>query len=309
MQYLFGPVPSRRLGRSLGIDLTPFKTCTEDCVFCQLGRTTIKTNQRSEYVPTADVLTELGRWKQEGGTADYVTLSGMGEPTLHTRFGDIIDFVHQTMNLPVALLTNGTLLYIPEVRKMAAKADLVKTTLSAWDEESFAKLHQPAPGTSFALLIEGAKALRQIFSGTLWLEVMLVHGYNDQPSDAAKIAAIAQELKPDAIHLNTPIRPLAEGKVEKLGKDELQKLAALFGPTAEVIADFGPHGDKKKLKADKENVRELLKRHAATAEELQQLFSANTELTMILDELVKDELVRIERQDGKFFYIADPKKP
>ena len=308
MQYLFGPVPSRRLGRSLGIDLTPFKTCTEDCAFCQLGRTTIKTNQRSEYVPTIDVLAELCRWQQKGGTADYVTLSGMGEPTLHTRFGEIIDFVHQTMNLPVALLTNGTLLHIPEVRQMAAKANLVKTTLSAWDEESFSKLHQPVAGVSFANLVEGTKDLRKIFSSTLWLEVMIVRGYNDRPSDVAKIAAIAQELKPDAIHLNTPIRPLAEGKVEKLGQDELQKLAALFGPKAEVIADFGPHGDKAKLKADKENVRELLKRHAATAEEMQQLFTASSELTLILDELVKDGLVRIERQDDKFYYIADPKK-
>lgn len=128
--HLFGPVPSRRFGRSLGIDLTPYKTCSFDCIFCQLGKTTVKTLERREYVPAAEVIEELDDWIKSGGEADYITLSGSGEPTLHSRFGEIIEFARGASSIPVALLTNGSTLGIPEVRAAAAKADVVKISLS-----------------------------------------------------------------------------------------------------------------------------------------------------------------------------------
>jgi len=132
-KYLFGPVPSRRFGRSLGIDLTPFKTCSLDCVFCQLGKTTCKTAQRDEFVPIQDVLAELSDWLKTNGNADVVTLSGSGEPTLHSKFGEVIEFVRKRSNIPMLLLTNGTMLHLPDVREAAAAANMVKASLSAWD--------------------------------------------------------------------------------------------------------------------------------------------------------------------------------
>jgi wyosine [tRNA(Phe)-imidazoG37] synthetase (radical SAM superfamily) len=136
-RYLFGPVPSRRLGLSLGVDLNPVKVCTENCVFCQVGRTTELTAERREWVPTAEVLAEFDRWAAAGGTADYVTLSGSGEPTMHAGFGEVLRRVQATGRYRTALLSNGSLMWRPEVRRDAAAADVVKVTISAWDEASF----------------------------------------------------------------------------------------------------------------------------------------------------------------------------
>jgi wyosine [tRNA(Phe)-imidazoG37] synthetase (radical SAM superfamily) len=152
-RYLFGPVPSRRLGRSLGVDLTPRKTCTFDCVFCQLGRTTHKTMTRKEYVPVHAVLAELGAWIKENGKADYVTLSGSGEPTLHSDFGEVLQFIRSRSSIPAVLLTNGTLLHLPEVQEAASYAHVVKVSLSAWDQASFGWVNRPHPELSFSRVI------------------------------------------------------------------------------------------------------------------------------------------------------------
>lgn len=128
--YLFGPVPSRRLGRSLGVDLCPLKTCSLNCIFCQLGPTSCRTVVRKSYTPAETVCSELKDWFSSYGRADYITLSGSGEPTLHSRFGEILEFVSQNSSIPTALLTNGTMLFLPEVRESAAKANLVKISLS-----------------------------------------------------------------------------------------------------------------------------------------------------------------------------------
>lgn len=158
--YLFGPVPSRRLGRSLGVDLTPRKTCTFDCVFCQLGPTTHKTVQRQAYVPTAAVIAELTQWLHAGGTADYITLAGSGEPTLHADFGAIIQFLRAATTIPVALLTNGSLLGDPAVRAAAAQANVVKASLSAWDQPSFASINRPHAALTCAAVVEGLRQFR-----------------------------------------------------------------------------------------------------------------------------------------------------
>ncbi|MDY7035834.1 MAG: radical SAM protein, partial [Thermodesulfobacteriota bacterium] len=170
-RYLFGPVPSRRFGRSLGVDLNPYKTCSLDCVFCQLGRTTKKTITRREYVPTESVLSELHEWLNEDGRADYITLSGSGEPTLHSRFGDVLQFIRSQSTIPAVLLTNGTMLNLQEVREAAACADVVKTSLSAWDQPSYIWMNRPYPQLRFDHLIEGQKAFRAQFNGQLWVEV------------------------------------------------------------------------------------------------------------------------------------------
>jgi wyosine [tRNA(Phe)-imidazoG37] synthetase (radical SAM superfamily) len=164
--YLFGPVPSRRFGRSLGIDLTPHKTCSLDCVFCQLGRTPQKSLERKAYVDTAEVIDEIDHWLQTDGDADYLTLSGSGEPTLHAKFGRVRAFL-RNQPIPSVLLTNGTLLNLPDVREAAALADVIKVSLSASDQKSFEWVNRPHARLEFGFLIDGLKAYRSQHSKTI----------------------------------------------------------------------------------------------------------------------------------------------
>ena len=234
-KYLFGPVPSRRLGLSLGVDLNPAKVCTENCVFCQVGRTTELTIERKAWVPTDLVLAEFDRWVAAGNPADYVTLSGSGEPTMHSGFGDVLRYVKAAGKFKTALLTNGSLLWLPEVRGDALEADVVKVTLSAWDEASFARVHRPAAGVTFARLMEGELALREEFTGKLWVEVMLLPGYNDAPEQVRAIAEQVNRLRADAVHLNTTTRPALAGvEVPRVPEAWLRTVAAWFSPAAEI---------------------------------------------------------------------------
>lgn len=186
--YLFGPVPSRRFGQSLGVDLTPYKTCSLDCVFCQLGRTVNKTTHREAYVPIDAVLSELDTWLRADGRADYITLSGSGEPTLHAQFGEILASIHHNSSIPAALLTNGTLLHRPQVCESACRAGVVKITLSAWDQASFERVNRPHSRVRFDPLIEGQIAFRAQFKGRLWTEVFLMEGINSQAEQVRKIS-------------------------------------------------------------------------------------------------------------------------
>ena len=240
-RHVFGPVPSRRLGLSLGLDLNPMKVCSEDCVFCQVGRTTTKTLERREWVPTEEVLAEFARWRAEGGKADYATLSGSGEPTLHSRFGDVLDAA-KAAGFKTAVLSNGTMYWDAEVRREAAKADVAKATVSAWDEESFARMHRPAEGMTFARLVEGVKAFRAEFRGKLWVEVMLVEGVNDRPEQVRAVADVVSGLGADAVHLNTVTRPsLTSGGEEVHGVSAawLHRVSGWFRPTGEVPGFHG----------------------------------------------------------------------
>jgi len=184
---LFGPVPSRRFGRSLGVDLTPYKTCSLDCIFCQLGRTTEKTVARKEYVPTDIVLSELKEWLNKDGRADYITLSGSGEPTLHSRFGEVLEFIRANSKIPAVLLSNGTMLNLPEVRDAAACANVVKCSLSAWNQVSYEWVNRPHPQLRFDHLIKGQKDFRAQFKGQLWMEIFLIAGTNSTPANVRKI--------------------------------------------------------------------------------------------------------------------------
>lgn len=237
-RYLFGPVPSRRLGRSLGIDLLGGRRCSFDCVFCEVGRTDVLTRERREYVPTAAVIAELRDWLAGGGEADTITLAGSGEPTLHTGFGDVIDAVHAACRIPVALLTNSTLLGDAAVRAAASRADIVKVSLGVWDDASLAALNRPVADLTFAKLWDGLQAFREMFTGRLWLEVLLVRGINDAPEQVARIAAHAAALRPEKVQLNTVVRPPSFENAAAVDDAQLARLAGLFSPRAEVIA---PH--------------------------------------------------------------------
>lgn len=303
-QYLFGPVPSRRLGRSLGVDLIPFKTCTMDCSYCQLGNTPCPVSERGDYVPVCDVLTELERWKEADGKADHITLAGSGEPTLHTRFGDVLSWIKDHMDCPSVLLTNGSLLYLPEVRAAAATADKVKVTLSAWDEASFQQIHRPAQGVTFERLVAGEQAFRREFRGELSLEVFIIAGVNSDRSSLRKIAALAETINPDRIDLNTAVRPPADSGIKAVSPDELTALAKLFGPAAEVVASFKTP-ESPGLDRSEDTLLGLIQRHPATVAQLAQDHNAPVEqLFRILEKMVAEGRLRTEERDGERYYLG-----
>lgn len=303
-KYLFGPVPSRRFGLSLGVDMVPFKTCTLNCVFCELGRTTRLTDARREYAPLADILGELDHWFSAGGKADFVTVAGSGEPTLHTGFGEVLKFVRRAgKGRKSALLTNGTLLRDPAVRAAAIEADVVKATLSAWDQASFDRLHRPHPRITFAGLIEGLESFAAGRKHELWLEVFFVPGINDTPGQARRVAKLAARLRPDKIQINTAVRPTAEPGVAPVAAGKLADLAALFTPAAEVAASPAKRGAKPAAALDVKAVILMLRRRPCSARDIAGLFGIDeARAEPMLKELEAQGVLTSEkRRHGKFY--------
>jgi wyosine [tRNA(Phe)-imidazoG37] synthetase (radical SAM superfamily) len=297
-EYLFGPVPSRRLGRSLGIDVTPFKTCSFDCVFCQCGCTTRLVTERAEFVPLEEVCAEMEFWLKEDGAADCITFAGSGEPTLYSRLGELIDFIKARTKIPVIVLSNGTLLHRIAVRDELMGADVVKASLSAWDDASFQKINRPAAGLSFEQVLAGEREFRKEFSGGLWMEVFLMEGINAGSDQVRRIAAAAAGIAPDRIHLNTAVRPPAEAGVRPVSKEKLEELCGLFTPRAEVMASFSAEaGSSAGLSAGK--LIDLIRRHPATVEQLARTFGVDeAEVLPLLD----DSRLKIEARDGAVYY-------
>jgi wyosine [tRNA(Phe)-imidazoG37] synthetase (radical SAM superfamily) len=237
-KYLYGPVPSRRLGLSCGIDIVPLKVCTLNCIYCQLGKTTQTTIERKEYIPIGMVLAELKEALAEGLVADYITLAGSGEPTLNSRLGELIDGIKKLTNVPVAILTNGTLLYRKDVRADCSKADVVMPSLDAGDEKTFQKINRPDGVISIEKLISGLCTFRKEFTGQIWLEIFIVEGINTDAEQIADIKKAIELINPDKVHLNTAVRPTAEPDITRLSAEKLREIADRLGPKCEVVADF-----------------------------------------------------------------------
>ncbi len=303
-KYLFGPVPSRRFGRSLGVDLTPYKTCSQDCVFCQLGRTTHKTVRRKEYAPLDSVLEEISEWLSTDGDADYITLSGSGEPTLHARFGQVLEFIRSNSRLPAVLLTNGSLFHLPEVRHEARHADIVKVSLSAWDHASYVWVNRPHPDLRFDQIVDGQKAFRDEFRGKIWMEVFLVAGMNSSSADVVRISRLAEKIRPDRIHLNTAARPPAEEFAAPLGREELVLLTQIFHPAAEVISEFqSKQGEERHGSLEK--IHGMLLRRPCTADEIAHIFGMHiNEVSKYLGKLVREGRVCLRRMNHSLYYTA-----
>lgn len=300
-RHLFGPVRSRRLGLSLGIELVRQKTCSYDCVFCQVGRTPKTTLERGRFVPEEEVLDEFSAWRAAGGKADHLTLAGAGEPTLHLGFGEVLDGLRHRSSIPTVLMSNGSLFFLPEVRNAAAKASIVKVSLSAWDESSWRRMNRPHPDLHFDRVYKGLKTFSENFDGTLWVEVFLVPGINDDPDDAARIARLVNVLKPARVHLNTVVRPPAYADTKAVPEAALRGLASLFRPAAEtpdqtvpqVVAAEGTGG----------GLLETLVRHPSTLEQLVSSFKRErADLQAELDALEKSGRIERMEMDGSFFY-------
>ncbi len=301
LHHVFGPVPSRRLGRSLGVDLVPFKTCSYDCIYCQLGRTTCRTVERKEWVSMDAVLDELKL--KLTSRPDYITLSGSGEPTLHSRLGELIEHIQAMTEVPVAVLTNGSLLWQKQVREELALADLVMPSLDAPDRDRFDFINRPHPEVTFERLLEGLEALRREFTGKYWLEVMLLAGYTALPEAVQRLAQWIRRIQPDKVQLNTAVRPPAEHYAMAVLPERLAEFARQFDPPAEVIAEYRGRGKSAEPQASTRAVLSLLQRRPCTLLDVAQgLHLKPNEAIKLLDALAAEGRVCGSRHGESYFY-------
>jgi wyosine [tRNA(Phe)-imidazoG37] synthetase (radical SAM superfamily) len=304
-RYLYGPVPSRRLGLSLGVDIVPHKVCTLDCVYCQLGRTTEKTIERRDYVPIEAVLAELQDRLKEGLKADFITISGSGEPTLHRRLGELIDGIKKLTRIPVAVITNGTLFYRRDVRADCAKADVVVPSLDAGDEAAFGKINRPHGDISIEKLVAGLCAFRKEFAGRIWLEVFLVEGLNTDIAEINKIKGLIERIGPDKVHLNTAVRPTAEPGIRRVDPKKLEAIASQIGPNCEVAADFPPRHTTGVIDSRAADILSMLKRRPCSLDDIcSGLGIRREEALKHISELRSQGAVRPEEKDGITYFRA-----
>lgn len=306
-KYIFGPVPSRRLGRSLGVDIMPKKICTLDCIYCQIGCTTEKTLERKPYVPIEPVLAELKEKLAAGIETDYITISGSGEPTLNSRLGELIDGIREITDTPIAILTNGTLLCRKDVRADCAKADLVAPSLDAADEITFQKINHPHPNLNVEVLISGIAKFRQEFAGQVWLEVFLIAPHNTEKPQIAKIKEAISLISPDRIQLNTAVRPTTDPTVKGIGINKLQAIANQLGSNCEVISPGQLTTPADTNRPDSEQLSKtilsVLKRRPCTIADLaSSLNVASSQLTKLLAELQAAGLIQTTKKDSSIFF-------
>lgn len=300
-QLVYGPVPSRRLGRSLGVDLIPLKTCTYDCVYCQLGRTTRKTVRRQRWVDPADVVAQVRTRLQS--EPDVIALAGSGEPTLHSGLEEVVAGIKNITTLPVAVITNGSLLGRPAVRRGLAAADIVLPSLDAPSEDLFQRVNRPHKSLHLADLVEGLVSFRAGFMGEIWLEVMLLAGVTGSPTKARRLAELTARIAPDRVQLNTAVRPPAESFVEPVDGATLEELAALFTPRAEVIADLpASAGGAVAVAAD---VLDLLSRRPCTVADIATgLAMHHGEALKAANALVNEGAADLYTHEDRSFYVA-----
>jgi len=311
--HLFGPVKSRRYGRSLGVDLVPSKPCTLHCVFCQLGATGQTTIAPAQSAPVRVITGELRAWLHLNHyAADWIALGGSGEPTLHPGFGEVLAWIRRHTDCKSLLLSNGTLFTRHDVRVAATAADAVKVSLHAWDQTSFEKIARPHASLDFAAIVEGFRLFRAMCKGALDLEVFVVPGVNDSEESMQKIAALAKTFSPDRITLNTAVRPPAENWVTVCPPERLATLAKLFSPRAEIPKALKltnslvveTAAEKRDIRVLKAQIFDLLKRHPARVEDVADTFNMTRGQTLAVLRKLEGERRAQEAANGHWSAVV-----
>ena len=309
MNYVFGPVPSRRLGQSLGVDTIPLKTCNWNCVYCQLGRTKPVVNERREYYPSEDILSEVKNALaiHKPGEIDWITFVGSGEPTLHSKIGWLIRGVKEITDLPVAVITNGALLYLSEVRDELIAADAVLPSFDAGNPELYRTINRPHPDISFERFLDGLIAFREEYHGKLWIEVMLVSGLNDTDEALREIAKSLERIQPDEIHINLPTRPPVETWVKPASDERLKAAIQIFGKHAHVVhpasGTFDVQGED-----IVDAIIHIIQRHPMRQDEIEKTLAhwAPNEVNQALEELRDSGRAQMVERYGEKFWSASP---
>jgi wyosine [tRNA(Phe)-imidazoG37] synthetase (radical SAM superfamily) len=310
MKHVFGPVPSRRLGQSLGIDTIPLKTCNWNCVYCQLGRTKPLTNERKEYFPPDDILTEVRQAldAHQPGEIDWVTFVGSGELLLHSGMGYLIRQVKSMTDLPVAVITNGSLLYLPEVRQELLPADAVLPSLDAGTPGLYRHINRPHGDLTFDRLLAGLIDFRSEYRGKLWVEVMLVYGLNDTSEALWSLADVLRLVQPDAVHINLPTRPPAETWVHPSSEESLMQAMAILGNIAQVIHPAEGSFDLSGYDTPVDAVIGIITRHPMRQEELERTLDrwSPGRVREVLSELEASGRAQVVERYGVRFWSAAP---
>jgi len=309
-KYLIGPVPSRRLGMSLGVDLVPKKVCSLNCVYCEVGRTTKLTTGRREYILYDKVVEELDHYFRNSPDPDYITFSGSGEPTLNIRIGDVINHVKQhNSGIPVAILTNGTLLYDKQVRSELMKADVVLPSLDAATQHSFEKINRPDRHLDIGKYIKGLVEFKKGFKGKIWLEVLIIPGYNDSPDDLTALKKAFEKIKPDSIQLNTLDRPGVAEDIRAATRAELQQIVDFWHlDNVEIIAAAPQRKNILSYRQDTESaILGTIARRPCTLDDLVKILGLHiNEMNKYLDVLEHDNKI-IHRVESRGVFYSVPK--
>lgn len=308
MNYIYGPVPSRRLGFSLGVDIVPYKTCTLDCIYCQLGRTTHKRIKRKSFASSEDIIGEMRSSVSAGYEIDFITFSGSGEPTLDLDIGRLIHEIKQITSIPVAVLTNGTLLFREDVQKDLMEADVVVPSLDAASQEMFQRINRPHHFLHIQSIITGIKKFRQYYTGQIWLEIMLIKGFNNDRQELSGIKKAVSEIRPDKVYLNTVVRPPSEIYAQPLSMDEMAAVKKFLDKRCEVIAE----SHKKRSQEDKDVeglIIEMTRRRPLTVPDIANVLGMSEKNAESIIERLKTGASVTEKQYGKkSYYVFSGKK-
>ena len=304
-RFVYGPVASRRLGFSLGVDIIPFKTCTLDCVYCQLGSAGKTTVRRGSWFPPGEILAQIKEAVEAGPGIDVITFSGSGEPTLSRDIGRLIRSIKKMTRIPVAVLTNATLLTRRDVRRDLAAADIVVPSLDAVPEAVFRRVNRPHASLDNRKIIEGLARFRREFAGELRLEIMLVRGVNDSPAAIRALEEAVERIRPDKIELNTVVRPPADRAARPLGGAALARIAARLGPKAEVVAAFAPKEQAPAAGSLEGSILAAVGRRPQTAEDIAQALGRPLgEVRRALTGLLRGRCVRKIVHGGRTYFAA-----
>ena len=307
--YFYGPVPSRRLGFSLGVDLFPKKTCSFDCIYCQLGISSKKTVKRFSFLKLSKFKKDLKEIISKNPKINYITISGSGEPTLHKGLDKIIATIKKiTQNkYPVAVITNSSLLHRGEVRDELKEADLIVPSLDAATAKTFSKINRPLKGITLKKIVSGLIRLRKEFKGKIWLEIMLIAGINDSKREIEKFKEIIDKINPDKIQLNLPIRP-AGVKISLPSRSKIERIKKALGKRSKVVVKFSLKKSGSKTYGNlKRDIFVFLKVRPATLDDLTRSLNANSnEIAKQLFLLLDQKKIKKSRLRGiKYFVIND----
>ena len=307
-RFVYGPVASRRLGFSLGVDIIPFKTCSLDCVYCQLGSTGRATVRRRSWFPPEAILAQIKEAIDSGQRIDVITFSGSGEPTLSRDLGFLIRSIKKMTGIPVAVLTNGTLLGRRDVRRDLAAADIVGPSLDAVPAALFRRINRPHASLDNRKVIDGLVRFRDEFAGEIRLEIMLVKGVNDSPAAIEALKRALVRIRPDRIELNTVVRPPADRRAGALSAAGLARIRARLGPKAEVVASFAK---RKQAPAAGDLDRAILvtvgRRPQTAADIAAALGRPRDEVLKALSRLLARGRIRRRDHGGKAYFAGIPR--
>lgn len=306
---IYGPVPSRRLGFSLGVDLVPYKICSYNCIYCQLGPTPETTVARRPYIPADEILRQLSARLEEGVRPDFITLAGSGEPTLNSEIQAIIKGVKALTDIPVAILTNGSLLSDAGMRREIADADVVLPSLDACDAEVFQAINRPHRDISFATMAQGLVDFRKEYTGQIWLEIFLAAGVNAEESSIREFKTWTDRIRPDKIHLNTAVRPTAESYVYTVPEETLKSFCEILGETAEIIAPFQKQSENKGGTDIRKKIYDLLDRRPCTLQDIAAGLSTHAnEILKYIEPMISAQEIESQRIQDKVFYRTKHKE-